>query len=76
MDDIAVNAFTSNHQISTEQLSTVCKYRQGAVCCRYIYFSAQSFDFFCAKNIPELREKIDSIADEMAAQGDNCIGLS
>lgn len=76
MDDIIIDVFTDDRQISTEHLVSVCKYRQGVECCRYIYFPAQMREFFCVKKIPALQEKIDEAVSELTAQGDNCPGLS
>ncbi len=75
MDAINIDVFTDDRKISLEQLVEVCKYRQGATCCRYIYFPAQMREFFCIKKIPVLQEKIDEVVDELTAQGDNCSGL-
>ena len=74
MDELE-GAFTDDRRISTDQLVKVCKYRQEKLCCRYIYFPAQEREFFCAKKISALREKIDGAVSDMTAQGDNCLGL-
>ncbi len=68
------NALTIDREIPDEHLTSVCLYRQGPICCKYIVFFEQKGKFYCVKNIPELREKID-LQTEMYAQGDNCEGL-
>ena len=59
--------------IELGKLMTVCKYRQGEAGCKYIVFFKESDDYFCVKNIPNLRSKIEGV--EMDAKGDNCPGL-
>ena len=59
--------------INDEQLINVCKYRQPG-CCKFIVFFDKSNDFYCVKNIKELRDRILNEKD-MKAQGDNCDGL-
>lgn len=68
-DDLFVD-----RQIPTEHLISVCKYRQGSGCCRYIYFPREKRDFYCVKTIPEMKEKLNG-ESAMTAQGDNCPGL-
>lgn len=65
--------YTPELQISHDHLIDVCKYRQGSACCRYIFYSRDKNEFYCAKNIEGLREKLDQ--EQMTAQGDNCPGL-
>jgi len=60
--------------ISDDYLINVCRYRQ-AECCKYIIFFENVGNFYCVKNAPELRERIEAHASEMAAKGDNCEGL-
>lgn len=67
--------FTVDQQISTEHLISVCKYRQGANCCRYIYFPRDKREFYCVKRISDMKEKLDDEVSSMTAQGDNCPGL-
>lgn len=59
--------------IGSDRLVNTCKYRQGESCCKYIVWLRDNHDFFCAKNITELRIKLD--ATDMLAKGDNCNGL-
>lgn len=58
-------------------LINTCKYRQSE-CCRYIVAFPTGDDgaveFFCVKNIPDLRKVIDN-QSQMNAKGDNCEGL-
>lgn len=72
MDAEALDLST-DRQISTKHLISVCKYRQGSGCCRYIYFPREKRDFYCVKTIPEMKEKLDG--EPMTAQGNNCPGL-
>ena len=58
--------------IDDDRLVNICKYRQQG-CCKYIVFFERMNDFYCVKNIPEIREMIDK--EDLAAQGDNCEGL-
>ena len=74
--DESLDVFTPDNQISSDHLVAVCKYRQGEGCCRYIYFPQAAGDFYCAKKIPNLKLKIDDLAEGMTAKGDNCPGLS
>lgn len=69
------NPYSEDRRISQEYLISTCKYRQSELCCRYILFSSEKLDFFCAKNITSVRKHIDSVAEEMKARGDNCNGL-
>lgn len=73
--DESLDVFTPDNRISPDHLVSVCKYRQGEGCCRYIYFPPVSGDFHCAKNIPNLKLKIDDLSEGMMAKGDNCLGL-
>ncbi len=70
-----VNLYTSDRQISQDHLISVCKYRQGEECCRYIFFPRDKQDFYCVKNIDAMKENIDSEVHNMKAKGDNCSGL-
>ena len=63
------------HVIPIPHLGAVCKYRQGPDCCKYVVFFDRVRDFCCAKKIVEMKDKIDSLSDQMKAQGDNCEGL-
>lgn len=67
--------YTDDLQIPLDHLVKVCKYRQGEGCCRYIFFPREKREFYCAKNIPLMKTKIDSEVSEMTAKGDNCLGL-
>ena len=58
--------------ILDDRLINICKYRQEG-CCKYIVLFEQANGFYCVKNIPELKSKVDGA--EMTAQGDNCEGL-
>jgi hypothetical protein len=58
--------------ISDDHLIKVCKYRQPG-CCKYIVFFSKLDDFYCVKNVEELRNRINQ--NEMKATGDNCKGL-
>ena len=62
-------------KIPLDYLTQVCKYRQGANCCRYIVYFKDHADFFCVKKLPEQKEKIDAIKDQLVAQADHCTGL-
>lgn len=72
--DAEASDFTADRQIPTEHLISVCKYRQGPDCCRYIYYPRDKRDFYCVKTILEMKSKLDQ-EDSMIAQGDNCQGL-
>jgi len=74
-NDAHVDPYTDERQISHDHLINVCKYRQGSDCCRYIFFPREKREFYCAKNIPVMKAKIDSEVSEMTAKGDNCPGL-
>lgn len=65
----------NQHEIPDVHLAQVCKYRHGSQCCRYIVFLESHGRFVCAKKVNDLKQKIDSQADKMNAQGDNCEGL-
>lgn len=73
--DAEPSDFVEARQISTEHLISVCKYRQGAECCRYIYYPREKREFYCVKTISEMKEKLDGEVSTMTAQGDNCPGL-
>lgn len=60
--------------ISDDHLVRVCRYRQSG-CCKYIVMFEQQGSFYCVKNVPELKNKIEQNSHEMVAQGDNCEGL-
>lgn len=60
-------------QIPQDHLISVCKYRQGETCCKYIFFPRDRNDFYCAKKIEEIKNYLD--AEPMVAKGDNCQGL-
>lgn len=75
MDDFEHSVYTSDRQISLDHLITVCKYRQGSACCRYVFFPRDKQEFYCSKKIPEMKAKFDDQVSEMTAQGDNCTGL-
>lgn len=64
----------NGEMIPDEHLVNVCKYRQGQSTCRYIFYLLSAHGFICGKNIPSVKDKIDS-AGEMSAKGDNCMGL-
>jgi len=66
---------SENQKISLEHLEKVCKYAQGTKCCRYIVYFEKPAEFFCVKKDNHTKNKIDSIAPSMKAQGDNCKGL-
>ena len=66
--------FVDGRVIHHDHLVNTCKYRQEG-CCRYIYFPRGKNEFYCIKNISEMKEKIDSFASSMKAKGDNCSGL-
>ena len=59
-------------KITNERLGNICRYRQPD-CCKYIIFFEKKGDFFCVKNVPELREILENA--EMTATNDNCEGL-
>jgi len=65
---------TDDSIIPDEHLKSVCLYRQGSSCCKYIVYFEKYHNFYCTKKIPELKEKVDSCGD-MKAKGDNCEGL-
>ena len=67
--------FVLDSKIPDGHLVDVCKYRQGASCCRYIVFFDKKEDFYCVKKEGTLKEKIDRQIEEMTAKGDNCQGL-
>lgn len=67
-------ALSDSFRLPGERLINICKYRQKD-CCKYIIFFEKKNEFYCVKNVPELREKIDSQDHLMTAQGDNCEGL-
>ena len=62
-----------NFTLSNDRLKNICKYRQSD-CCKYIVFLEKKGDFYCVKNIPELRQTVESI--DMKAINDNCEGLT
>ncbi len=70
-----MDPFSLDRQISTDRLINICKYRQGTACCRYVYVPRDDPEFYCAKQIEEVKNKIDDIVEQMTAKGDNCIGL-
>ena len=72
-DDQNIFSLTDDHVIPEDHLFDVCKYRQGEQCCKYIVYFEQGRNFYCVKDIEDLRVKID--AQQMIAQGDNCIGM-
>jgi hypothetical protein len=61
------------HIIPDEHLIKICKYRQGAECCKHIMYSPGVSNFICTKLIPKLNEF--SKNSEMRAKGDNCNGI-
>lgn len=65
-------ALSNNLEITNKHLHDVCRYRQKG-CCKYIIFFEKKGDFFCVKNVPELREIVENA--EMKATNDNCEGL-
>jgi len=67
--------YTFDRQIPHDHLVTICKYRQGADCCRYVFFPRDKREFYCVKKIPAMKDQLDSQVAEMTAQSDNCIGL-
>ena len=67
-------AVSDEFLIPGEHLSSVCKYRQGSDCCKYIVFFEKPGKFYCAKNIADLKGKID-LLDDMKSKGDNCEGM-
>lgn len=74
-EEISLDLFDLKRVIDSDHLINVCKYRQGEQCCRYIYFPRGGDEFYCIKNIPEMKKKIDSNLDSMFSKGDNCLGL-
>lgn len=70
----APSLFTPARQLSSEQLINMCKYRQGAGCCRYIYFPRDKKEFY-VKKIPEMQQKLDKEVENMISKGNNCPGL-
>ena len=66
-------SYTPDKQILNDQLVAVCKYRQGAQCCKYVVFVKDKLEFFCVKKIPDIKHFIDQ--QQMSAKGDNCPGL-
>ena len=73
MNFIELDPYTSDKQIPQDHLIQICKYRQGANCCKYICFPREKKDFYCVKTIQPLKEKLDQT--KMIAEGDNCPGL-
>lgn len=73
MSTQSVYDFSDGLIIPVEQLVRICQYRQKG-CCRYIYFPLHKGDFYCIKNVPDLKFKMDQ-QDDLRAQGDNCEGL-
>lgn len=59
--------------LSTQHMKEVCKIGQGADCCKYLLCSGEGFE--CGKT-GALKGVIDSRAEYMTAQGDNCDGVS
>ena len=59
--------------IDMNHLMKVCKYRKGEQCCKYIVYFENQDDYYCVKNVPDLRNKINRA--NMEAKGDNCEGL-
>ena len=72
--DIDFNDEMDDKIISDDRLVKICKYRQGALCCKYIVYFEQNKEFCCVKNNNFMKEKIDS-QELMKAKGDNCEGL-
>ncbi len=68
------STLTDDRIISDEHLKSVCLYRQGSSCCKYIVYLEKYHNFYCAKKIPELKEKVD-VLNDLKATGDNCEGL-
>jgi len=66
--------FIESRQIPDAHLRSVCKYRQGISTCKYITFKPEKDNFYCVKNISEVKKEIDKLKD-MKAKSDNCIGL-
>lgn len=60
-------------KISTDRLVSICKYRQGKQCCKYIVYLHEASDFVCSKNQPDLSKIIHN--SNVHAVGDNCPGL-
>lgn len=56
-----------------EYVKTVCKFGQGASCCKYLVMGKDGFK--CMKSSPVNKEHIDSVWNETKiSQGDNCEG--
>jgi len=72
LEETSEFALSDSLKIQDDHLVNVCKYRQKG-CCRYIIFFEKEGDFYCSKNVPELREIVES--KDMVAKGDNCEGL-
>lgn len=62
------------YSIPNDHLVSVCKYRQGEQCCKYIVYLTKVKDFCCSKNVEHLKNQVDSQAN-MIAKGDNCEGI-
>lgn len=58
--------------LSNNYVKNICKIGQNHSCCRYLTCSADGFE--CEKLGP-LKKIIDSRAQYMTAQGDNCKGM-
>lgn len=61
-------------RIPLDHLIKVCRYRQSSDTCKYIVFLIEQDSFYCAKSIPDIRNKIDATTD-MIAKGEHCEGL-
>jgi len=59
-------------RIGDRRLVSVCKYRQGETCCKYIVYLHDHKGFYCSKKIPALRKVAEK---SERARGDNCEGL-
>lgn len=58
--------------LTEEHVRDICKFGQGQQCCRYLILSSNGFE--CAKP-GALKGVIDSKAQYMSAQADNCKGV-
>ncbi len=67
-------ALSDSLLIPNSHLVSTCRYRQDG-CCRYVVYFESGKGFYCVKNVPELRQHIESMSHQMNAKGDNCKGL-
>ncbi len=75
MEEDFVDPCTDDRQIPHEHLVDICKYRQHKLCCRYICFHRKKKEYYCVRNIMEIKMNLDTDVANMTAQGDNCPGL-